>query len=92
MFAPEGFAPTFFFLSKFENRTKPNVCRRGKELVRIVRPNKSIIILIGIVIDNVEEPKLINPLTGAHNPQPISQLLLLQEFLRPIIQNHFLSA
>lgn len=47
-------------------------------------PTKSIIILIGVVIHNVEEPKLINPLTGAHNPQPISQLLLLQEFLRPI--------
>lgn len=55
--------------------------------------NQSIIVLIGVVIDNIEESKFINPLTGAHNPQPISQLLLLQEFLRPIPnQTIFLSA
>ena len=43
-----------------------------------------IILLIGI-INNVEESQLINTLGGGDNSEPISQLLLLEELLRPIL-------
>lgn len=42
-----------------------------------------IILLIGI-IDNVEESELVDTLRGGHNPEPISQLLLLEELLCPV--------
>lgn len=44
-----------------------------------------LIVIIRIIIHHIEEPKFIDPLTRAHHPQPIPQLLLLQELLRPIV-------
>jgi hypothetical protein len=43
-----------------------------------------IILLIGI-IDNVEKSELIDTLGGGDNSEPISQLLLLEEFLCPVL-------
>jgi len=41
-----------------------------------------IVLLIGIV-DDVEEAQLVDSLGGRDNTEPISQLLLLEELLRP---------
>lgn len=45
-----------------------------------------LLIIISLIIHHIEESKLINPLTRAHNPQPIPQLLLLQELLSQVLQ------
>jgi hypothetical protein len=45
-----------------------------------------LIVLLPLLIHDVEEPQLIHPLTGTDNPQPIPQLLLLQELLRQVLE------
>ena len=42
-----------------------------------------LIVIIRIVVHHIEESKFIDSLTRAHNPQPITQLLFLEKFLRP---------
>lgn len=44
-----------------------------------------LIIVVSIIVDNVEEPKLVDTFAHADYPQPIPQLLLLEEFLGPAI-------
>lgn len=44
-----------------------------------------IIILIRLIIHHIEEAQLVNALARADDAQPIAQLLLLEEFLRPRI-------
>jgi hypothetical protein len=53
---------------------------------RDIHPTKPllIILLIGIV-DDIEESELVDALGGGDNSEPISQLLLLEELLCPII-------
>lgn len=43
-----------------------------------------LVIVIRLVIHHVEESQLVDPRARAHHPQPIPQLLLLKEFLRPV--------
>ena len=43
-----------------------------------------VIILLGIIVHNVEESELIYTLGSGDNSEPVSQLLLLEELLRPI--------
>lgn len=50
------------------------------------RSNTLLVILLITLANNVVEPKLINPLAGAHNPQPIPELLLLQELLCQVLE------
>lgn len=42
-----------------------------------------LIILVRLIVDNVEEPKLIYTLGCRYNAQPVTELLLLEELLRP---------
>jgi len=44
-----------------------------------------LIILVRIVVDDVKESELVHALGGGDHTQPISQLLLLEEFLRQIL-------
>lgn len=44
-----------------------------------------LIIIVSFIVDNVEEPKLVDTFARADDPQPIPQLLLLEEFLSPAI-------
>jgi len=43
-------------------------------------------IIVTLIVDNVEESQLIDTLASRNNPQPVSQLLLLEEFLRQVLQ------
>ena len=45
-----------------------------------------LIIVISILVDNVEEAQLVDTLAGADHPQPIAQLLFLEELLRQVLQ------
>jgi hypothetical protein len=51
---------------------------------RPVNHHLLIVILLSI-IDNVEEAELVNTLASGNHTKPISQLLLLEELLCPII-------
>ncbi len=44
-----------------------------------------LVIIVSFIVDNVEEPKLVDTFARADDPQPIPQLLLLEEFLSPAI-------
>lgn len=41
------------------------------------------IIILSLVVNDVEEPELVDALAGRDNPQPVSELLLLEKLLRP---------
>jgi hypothetical protein len=41
------------------------------------------IVIIPVLIDHVEESQLVDTLACRDNPQPVAQLLLLEELLRP---------
>ena len=45
-----------------------------------------LVIILRILTNNVVEPKLINTLGSRHNPQPITQLLLLQKLLGQVLE------
>jgi hypothetical protein len=42
-----------------------------------------VIILISLLIHHIEESELVDTLACSHNSQPVTQLLLLEEFFRP---------
>ena len=46
--------------------------------------NHLVLIFLRIVVHNVEESQLINTLGGGDNSEPVSQLLLLEEFFCPV--------
>jgi hypothetical protein len=46
--------------------------------------NHLVLIFLRIVVHNVEESQLVNTLGGGDNSEPVSQLLFLEELLRPI--------
>lgn len=58
----------------------------NRDLLQYVQPQNHLllIILICVIVDHVEEPELVDALGRGDHTKPISQLLLLQEFLRPI--------
>lgn len=41
------------------------------------------IVVLAVLIDHVEESQLVDTLACRDNPQPIAQLLFLEELLRP---------
>lgn len=44
-----------------------------------------LVIIVSFIVDNIEEPKLVDTFARADDPQPIPQLLLLEKFLGPAI-------
>ena len=40
-----------------------------------------LVILVGLVIDNVEEAELVDALGGGNDAEPVTELLLLEELL-----------
>jgi len=52
---------------------------------RLQAKGRLLIVLILIVSHNIVEPKLINTLRGADDPQPVTQLLLLEELLSQVL-------
>ena len=44
----------------------------------------SFIIIIRLIVDDVEEAKLVDALARADDAEPIAQLLFLEEFLRAV--------
>ena len=46
-----------------------------------------LVVIIRIIVDHVEESELVDTLAGRNHPQPIPELLLLQEFLGPMKPN-----
>jgi hypothetical protein len=40
-----------------------------------------LVILIGLVIDNIEEAELVDALRGGNDAEPVTELLLLEELL-----------
>lgn len=42
------------------------------------------IVVITFIVDDIEESELVDALAHADNPQPIPQLLLLEELLGPV--------
>jgi hypothetical protein len=57
---------------------------RPLSIVTSISTNLLLVILLIGIVDNVEESELIDTLGGRDNSEPISQLLLLEELLRPI--------
>ena len=45
-----------------------------------------ILVLVRLVVHYVEEPQLVDALAGAHDAQPVAQLLLLEVLFRPVIE------
>jgi hypothetical protein len=48
-------------------------------------PMTLLIIIIRLIVDHIEEPELIDTLGCGHDTQPVAELLLLEEFLRPVL-------
>lgn len=46
--------------------------------------NNLLLVLISLVANNVVEAKLVDTLGGRNDAEPVTELLLLEEFLRPI--------
>jgi hypothetical protein len=44
-----------------------------------------VLILVGLVIDNVEEAELVNTLGGGNDAEPVTELLLLEELLGAVL-------
>lgn len=44
-----------------------------------------LVILVGLVVDNVEEAELVDTLGGGNNTEPVTELLLLEELLGTIV-------
>ena len=42
------------------------------------------LVLVALVVDHVEESQFIDTLAGRHDTQPVAELLLLEELLRPV--------
>jgi hypothetical protein len=40
-----------------------------------------VLVLLGVVVDDVEEAKLVHTLGGGNDAEPVTQLLLLEELL-----------
>jgi len=52
----------------------------------MVRRTHLLVIILTLIVYNVEESQLIDTLASRNDPQPISQLLLLEELLRQVLQ------
>lgn len=46
-----------------------------------------LIIIVALVVDHVEEAELVDALAGADNAKPVTELLFLEEFLRPMVHD-----
>ena len=44
-----------------------------------------LVILVGLVVDNVEEAELVDTLGGGNDAEPVTELLLLEELLGAVI-------
>ena len=42
-----------------------------------------VVVLVGVVLDNVEELELVDTLGGGDDTEPVTELLLLEELLGP---------
>lgn len=47
----------------------------------IVRSTNLLVVVIGLVVDNVEELQLVHSLRGGHDAEPVTELHLLEELL-----------
>jgi hypothetical protein len=43
-----------------------------------------VLLVIRFIVDNIVEAKLVDSLRGGHHPQPVTELLLLEELLGAI--------
>ena len=56
-------------------------------MIYIAAQSSALLLIIArLVSHNIEEPKLINALAGADDPQPIAQLLLLEVLLGQVLE------
>lgn len=59
-------------------------------LIRSQRSSHSIwhliLVVLGFVAYHVEESQLVHPRASRHHAQPVAKLLLLEEFLRPVVR------
>lgn len=53
-----------------------------REYVPGINPNL-LLILVGLVVDDVEEAELVDTLGGGDDTEPVTELLLLEELLGP---------
>jgi hypothetical protein len=44
-----------------------------------------LVILVGLIVDNVEEAELVDALGGGNDAEPVTELLLLEELLGAIV-------
>jgi uncharacterized integral membrane protein len=44
-----------------------------------------LVILVGLIVDNVEEAELVDALGGGNDAEPVTELLLLEELLGAVI-------
>lgn len=45
-----------------------------------------LVVLVGLVVDNVEEAELVDTLGGGNNTEPVTELLLLEELLGKVLE------
>lgn len=46
--------------------------------------HRLLVVLIGLIVDDVEELELVDPLGGGDDAEPVTELHLLQELLGPV--------
>lgn len=68
----EGNQDDFLFLSR-------------NHVVSGINPNL-LLVLVGLVVDDVEEAELVDTLGGGDNAEPVTELLLLEELLGPVVR------
>ena len=61
----------------------PFVCRSAHTHYAGICTTHLILILIGLVVDDVEEAELVHALRGGDDAEPVTELLLLEELLGP---------
>ena len=63
----------------------PFICRSAHTHHASIRTMHLVLILLGIVVDDVEEAELVHALGGRHDAEPVTELLLLEELLGPAV-------
>lgn len=66
---------TFFF----RERERVFPCRSE------AHENSLLVVLVGLVVDDVEELELVDAARGGDDAEPVAELLLLEELLRPVV-------
>ena len=79
LFEPDGVGGFFWQCGLFFfERERVFPCRSE------AHENSLLVVLVGLVVDDVEELELVDAARGGDDAEPVAELLLLEELLRPV--------